>query len=350
MALLFWIRLLVAAVLILLVAVILDIKAHLATYMPPPEPVVKAQITLGKRKPSTQSLRLKGGDGLDLIYLIHIHKAGGTSFCHFVRQLGLRTANQYSSWGNCMLNCKEFGHLQMLSNWSAASKVVQRYDFIGNEGPAIYLQAKDVGRRIKYFTVLREPCLRTISHYIQDCPIFQPDPRYPPYFCKSNRCEAERQHCKGSINGSFEQWFTSRTVFGYGIYCKLQPWFKKSLQTLDNFQLRALCGADCAIVPFDGITEDHYVYTLRLMEASGVEAVTIEQLYRSPDIWQAVITFLGHPTLVGKRLPTVGVRKKKVVEELGVKEMHECSPQVHAWLAWDKKLYDRVWKKWEERR
>eukprot|EP00931_Biecheleriopsis_adriatica_P035585 TRINITY_DN20495_c0_g2_i1.p1 TRINITY_DN20495_c0_g2~~TRINITY_DN20495_c0_g2_i1.p1 ORF type:complete len:341 (-),score=48.48 TRINITY_DN20495_c0_g2_i1:220-1242(-) len=288
-------------------------------------------------------------DGYALMYFVHIHKAGGTSLCDLMWRAKMRIPVQYATWGNCMLTCEEFRHLFMLGKSAEKSKILHSYDFISNEGPALIMHASHVSREIKYFTFLRAPCRRSISHYYQDMPIFLPDPVHPPYLCKSTRCDMERQLCSKAVNASFEDWFMYRTVHGNGVFCNSEPWYSQSLQTLDNFQIRVLCGTHCAGVAFDGIAEDHYLYTLRRIEASGMEVFTLHQLEKKPGVWEELLTYLGHPALSGEKFPQIGRRQGWVMKELRAPKITECSSQIHAWLSWDQKLYDAVWHRWDRK-
>ena len=183
-----------------------------------------------------------------LTYLTHIHKTGGSSLCATAKQLGMRTPLEYPGrWGNCNFNCEQYSLLYG-GNRSASTTArldLGAYDFVANEAQLVTLHsALPRSRPFVHLVVLRAPCQRTISHYLQEVPIFQ-----QPFACKTARCSADRLDAgEQLINSSFGSWFRLRRHNSFGIGCRTFDWYEQGTTTLDNFQTRMLCGPRCSRV------------------------------------------------------------------------------------------------------
>ena len=99
----------------------------------------------------------------NLTYLLHVHKAGGTSMCSMARESGLR-----SSLSNCNADLPEDRHILSYGSVEQQCLVLKRlrlqYDVVANEGglPDDLYRAPDT----TYVTVVREPAARYYSQYL----------------------------------------------------------------------------------------------------------------------------------------------------------------------------------------
>ena len=234
-------------------------------------------------------------------YLVHIHKTGGTSLCRAAKRLRLRTPREYPGWGNCNFDCQLYDLLYRRENTSGhagPSLDLDPYDFVANEAPVVGLHSVSPrARQVVHLVVLREPCQRTRSHYLQEWSIFQ-----PPFACNTTRCRQNRLDAGNKMVGSsFAAWFRLRRHNSFGIGCRAYEWYRDGTTTLDNFQVRVLCGPRCASIPFGGMVQADLTTALQRLERLEMVPTTLETL-SSPGGWGALLQLLGSPW---RRIPTM---------------------------------------------
>lgn len=229
-------------------------------------------------------------------------------------QQGLRTPSEYpGSWGNCNFDCEHYSLLyertERNETTPRASSTAPRldlsaYDFVANEAPVVTLHSSPRPPRILHIVVLREPCARTISHYVQEWAIFR-----QPFGCNSTRCRANREEAGDAlVDASFASWFRLRRHNSFGIGCRAYHWYSLGATTLDNFQVRVLCGVHCASLPFGALTALDLTVAMERLGRLAIVPTTLERLSTPPG-WGELVQLLGGAWERVGALPKVGDRK-----------------------------------------
>ncbi|GBG26090.1 Hypothetical Protein FCC1311_023102 [Hondaea fermentalgiana] len=219
-----------------------------------------------------------------IAFFLHIHKGGGTTVC--------MEALWHGETSRLGMNCNLRGS-DAQANLVAADPDDQErivFEAAATEGLTFvaseWVLPKEILRspRLRYFTLLRDPVQRTESHF-----------QFAFAQQKQNRARDKAAQgtssvdCASKASDRVLELNTASRTRGITISDEAEMRIAWLTRVPDNWQVRAICGIQCASVPFGRITQSHLQIALERLERDFDTVGVLEHMTESMQLFSRLL-------------------------------------------------------------